>query len=145
MTIYTRTRRQQIGDIGEEVAAEYVLDVLQMRLLARRARVPHGEIDIIARQGNAYVFIEVRTRSSSFGIYPYNVVGGHKRMVLVRSARLWQAQRQLANAATRYDLITIRRLPKDQYDIRHWPAFIDPTENLPQNQNCELLPTQQPI
>jgi putative endonuclease len=53
--------------LGEDAAARYV-ERLGWQVLARNHRTREGEIDIVARDGGALVFIEVRTRASeSFG------------------------------------------------------------------------------
>jgi len=53
---------QTVGWLGEIRAAAY-LRRKGMRILHRRYRTAHGEIDIIAREGNTVVFVEVKTRS----------------------------------------------------------------------------------
>ena len=52
---------QETGLLGEIRAAAY-LRRRGMRILARRYRTAHGEIDLVAREGNTIVFIEVKTR-----------------------------------------------------------------------------------
>ena len=60
-------QRQAIGRWGEEVAARY-LTGQGYTILSRNYRTPAGELDIIARDGGAIVFVEVKTRrTSSFG------------------------------------------------------------------------------
>lgn len=50
---------------GAETLACWYLRLKGWRILARRARVPGGEVDIIARRGRTLAFIEVKARSSS--------------------------------------------------------------------------------
>ena len=52
---------QKTGWLGEVRAAAF-LRRQGMRILARRYRTAHGEIDLIAREGAVIVFIEVKTR-----------------------------------------------------------------------------------
>ena len=52
---------REIGWLGEANAAAF-LRRQGMRILARRFRTAHGEIDLIAREGSVLVFVEVKTR-----------------------------------------------------------------------------------
>ena len=53
--------RRSLGNLGEEAAARY-LSRSGLRILARGYRVRCGEIDLIAREGEEIVFVEVKTR-----------------------------------------------------------------------------------
>ncbi|MGE3073366.1 MAG: YraN family protein [Dehalococcoidia bacterium] len=55
------TSRRQLGDFGERVAA-HRLESMGMRILDRNVRVGRIEIDLIATDGDDFVFVEVRTR-----------------------------------------------------------------------------------
>ncbi|MEW5941133.1 MAG: YraN family protein, partial [Chloroflexota bacterium] len=56
--------QQRVGRWGEQAAAEY-LEKRGYLILARNFRTKHGEIDLIARQDNILVFVEVKARSSN--------------------------------------------------------------------------------
>lgn len=49
---------------GAETLACWYLRLKGWRILARRARVPGGEVDIVARRGRTLAFIEVKARAS---------------------------------------------------------------------------------
>jgi len=49
---------------GAETLACWYLRLKGWRILARRARVPGGEVDIVARRRRVLVFVEVKARSS---------------------------------------------------------------------------------
>ena len=49
---------------GAETLACWYLRLQGWRILARRARVPGGEVDIVARRGRTLAFVEVKARSS---------------------------------------------------------------------------------
>lgn len=49
---------------GAETLACWYLRVRGWRILARRARVPGGEVDIVARRGRTLAFVEVKARAS---------------------------------------------------------------------------------
>jgi putative endonuclease len=50
---------------GAETLACWYLRVRGWRILARRARVPGGEVDIVARRGRTLAFVEVKARASA--------------------------------------------------------------------------------
>jgi putative endonuclease len=52
------------GKYGERVAAQH-LEAAGFEVLDRNWRCPQGELDIVARDGAALVFVEVKTRSST--------------------------------------------------------------------------------
>lgn len=55
--------RQDTGKMGENLACEF-LGNNGYHILERNYRCPEGEIDIVARQQNTLVFVEVRTKTS---------------------------------------------------------------------------------
>ncbi len=60
-------KRQETGNLGEKLAAEF-LQKRGYRIVQSNYRCPEGEVDIVARQKNCLVFVEVRTkRSQEFG------------------------------------------------------------------------------
>jgi putative endonuclease len=59
----TRRQAEQRGR-GAETLACWFLRLHGWRILARRARVPGGEVDVVARRGRTLAFIEVKARST---------------------------------------------------------------------------------
>lgn len=55
---------QKIGKKGEDLAQKY-LESQCVRIIARNQRTQYGEIDLIGIQNDAYLFIEVKTRTST--------------------------------------------------------------------------------
>jgi len=53
--------RHSLGAAGERFAAEH-LERLGWRIVARRFRTRHGELDLVAVDGDTLVFVEVKTR-----------------------------------------------------------------------------------
>lgn len=58
-------QRQSLGKAGENVAARFLAES-GLNILTHNYRCPKGEMDLIARDGEVLVFIEVRTRRSSY-------------------------------------------------------------------------------
>lgn len=80
--------KQQTGNQGEEIAFEY-LKKQGYRILERNYRIRGGEIDIVAREGETLVFIEVKTRySHDFGP-PVEAMTFWKIKALLKTARFY--------------------------------------------------------
>ena len=99
--------RAEIGALGEQLAVDY-LQGLGLRVLSRNWRCRYGELDVIAADGTAVVFVEVKTRTSDlFGGVAQAVTPAKVRR-LRRLAGLWLAQQSGSWAAVRIDVVTVR-------------------------------------
>lgn len=86
-----RTPRQRAGDAAEEAACAH-LRAQGCTIVARNARFREGELDIVAREGDTLLFVEVRLRSGQrFGGAGASV-DVFKRKRLVRAAQHWLLQ-----------------------------------------------------
>src|SRR5437879_13124712 len=93
-----------LGRRGEEAAGNHLLSV-GYRILERRYRTRAGEIDFIARDGDAIVFIEVKTRSSFLCGRPAEAVDARKRARIARAATLYLARLRAGEVACRFDVV----------------------------------------
>ncbi len=60
--------RRELGDIGEAMASSFLIE-RGMEVVGRQVQVGRGEIDLVARDGNEIVIVEVKTRASlTFGM-----------------------------------------------------------------------------
>ena len=99
----------RLGVAAEALAADY-LEARGLKIIARNYRCRLGEIDLIAREGGATVFVEVRQRkSSSFGGAAASITA-RKRMRLIRAARHYLAGMK-AMPACRFDALLIEGDP----------------------------------
>ena len=80
-------QRQGVGRRGEELASRH-LEQLGMVVVDRNVRLPWGEIDLVAREGDELVFVEVKTRIGDEATAPDEIVNIAK---LERLERLSQA------------------------------------------------------
>jgi putative endonuclease len=103
-------RRRALGTLGEEVAARH-LRRRGFTLLERNARTRHGELDIVALDGRALVFVEVkagRAGASAGPERPALAVGPRKQRRLRGLARAWLCERRgVRYEAIRYDVIGV--------------------------------------
>ena len=97
------------------------LAVKGYRLLDHRARTPAGEIDLVARRGDAIVFVEVKARPSL--AEARGSVGPRQRGRIERAASLWLARHdaRYRELHIRYDLFLVApgRLP-----VHHRAAWV---------------------
>ncbi|WP_233266955.1 YraN family protein [Tomitella fengzijianii] len=95
-----------MGDFGEDVAAAY-LEEDAMTLLARNWRCREGELDLIALDGDAVVFVEVKTRrGQGFGA-PAEAVTVAKARRLRRLAARWLSEQSWSAGEVRLDVIGV--------------------------------------
>ena len=96
-----------VGAYGERRAAEYLVNEAGMRLLARNWRCAHGEIDIIALDADALVFVEVKTRRHREFGPPAEAVVAAKRLRLRRLAVQWLAEHPGHVEEIRFDVVSV--------------------------------------
>ena len=108
------------GRWGERQAAR-LLKKKRYKILGQRVRVgKRDEIDIVAGQGNALVFVEVKTRKNENYGRPFSAVNKEKRKRLSRAAVAYLKKRRIQPEHIRFDVIeVIGELGGDAPEIRH--------------------------
>jgi putative endonuclease len=103
------------GARAEELCAE-LMRAAGLRLVERNWRCRHGEIDLIAEEGQTLVFAEVRMRAPGhFGGAAESVTAA-KRARLIAAARLYLTRRP--EAACRFDVFLVEGPPRHVHWIR---------------------------
>ncbi|NBS64326.1 MAG: YraN family protein [Betaproteobacteria bacterium] len=103
----TRSPTQRLGDAGEDLALAY-LERAGLSLVARQVAGRFGEIDLIMRERDELVFVEVRRRSRSDYGSAADSIGAAKQGRLRRSAELWLQKRHGDRLpACRFDVCAI--------------------------------------
>ncbi len=93
------------GSTAENLACQY-LETRGLVLVARNVRYRGGELDLIMREGETLVFVEVRSRrQSSYGT-PAETVTPIKQQRLIHAASLY-LQRQALDLPCRFDVVAI--------------------------------------
>lgn len=111
-----RKQAEARGRRAETLAALW-LQLKGYRILARRVRLPVGEIDLIASRGRLVAFIEVKARTTEFQAETAVPQAAWRR--INRAAESWMAGRTgLAGCDWRFDLVMIvpHRLPIHRRD-----------------------------
>lgn len=99
--------RKQTGNCGEDRAAEYLLNK-GYELVRRNFRTNQGEIDIIVKNGECIVFVEVKTLPKGNFELLAHVLDARKQKRIVETAKRFLAiNRQYSNSYIRFDVIVI--------------------------------------
>jgi len=109
-------RRRLIGQIGEDIAAEYVA-TLGWQILARNWRTRNGELDLIAADGDTLVVVEVKTRASRTYTDPLGAVTPQKLRRMRLLARQWLAQQERFWETVRFDVVSVQLDVADPEDL----------------------------
>lgn len=84
---------------------------LGYEIVARNFRCPAGEIDIVARRGGVWAFVEVRTRRGlQFGS-PEESITRRKRAHLIAAAQTYLQQNHVEDVDWRIDLVAVEFTP----------------------------------
>lgn len=106
-----------IGKIGEELATKYLQDN-SIKIIQRNFYCKFGEIDIIAKDKNELVFVEVKTRTNSKYGNPSDAVGLKKQNHLQKSIEYYLYSNGITKEKIRIDVIEIY-LNQDKYKLNH--------------------------
>lgn len=116
----TYNGRLALARDGENVAARY-LERLGYAIVARNARTRWGEIDLVAKDAETWVFVEVKTRRSERYGYGAEAVTFHKQRHIIRMAQILLARYQAFEAPARFDVVEVKLAPDRAPEVRHLP------------------------
>lgn len=105
---HTLSPQAALGRRGEDLAHRY-LRSCGYTVVARNYRPAGGEVeaDIIARQNDIIVFVEVKSRASGDFGAPDRAIGGDKQKNVVRAARAYTTRAGIEWSQVRFDTISI--------------------------------------
>ncbi len=116
------TAKRQLGDAGERLAAE-ALTKRGLVIYERNFRCAEGELDLIARDGDTWVFAEVKTRRGSRFGTPEEAVDARKQRKLIAVAEAYLQVRALDDVDWRIDVVAV------EMDARGRLLRVDVIEN----------------
>ena len=96
----------RLGARGERIAAAFLTD-FGLRVLDRNWRCRDGEIDLVARDGDALVFCEVKTRRGTGYGHPVEAVTPAKQRRLRTLAQRWLAAHDEHARDLRFDVVGV--------------------------------------
>ena len=104
----TLTPEAALGRRGEDFAHRYLRNI-GMTVLARNYRPGAGEaeVDIVARDGDILVFVEVKSRRSADHGSPDRQIDETKRRNITRAARSYATRAGIAWNQVRFDLVSV--------------------------------------
>jgi putative endonuclease len=114
--------RQALGRAAEDRAADALL-ARGYVILARRYRTRHGEIDIVARDGDTTVVVEVKARlTGEFGTAA-EAITPQKQRRLISMAKDYLARHDLLERPCRFDVVAIDGPPGRDRIVIYPSAF----------------------
>jgi putative endonuclease len=111
----------ELGSHGERIAAAYLTDA-GLHLLDRNWRCRDGELDIVAREGDALVFCEVKTRRGIGYGHPVEAVTVTKQRRLRTLAQRWLAAHDQHAPELRFDVVGVLVRPSRPALVTHLRA-----------------------
>ncbi len=108
------------GELGERAAKKF-LQAQGLKFLAANFRSERGEIDLIFRDGDCLVFIEVKTRSSEVWTRPASAVDARKRKLLSQTALDYLKLLKYPKVKFRFDIVEVLLKDGQVSEIRHLP------------------------
>lgn len=110
--------RQELGQAGEGLAAS-ALRRVGLQVIAARFRTRHGEIDLIAQQGDLLVFVEVKTRRGRGYGWPAEAVTARKRRRMARVAAAFLQRHRARNRPCRFDVVEVEWIEGREPVVEH--------------------------
>ena len=112
--------RLELGKAGEDLALKKV-ESLGYKCIARNYRCSLGELDLIARDGETLVFIEIKTRKGRSLDYAKEAVHARKQRQMSKVALAYMKRTECEDAKARFDVVVIhqRGLDKEIEVIRN--------------------------
>ncbi len=112
----TFSNKKSFGDWGEEIAAEYLKEHGYI-IIEPNYRSPYGEVDIIAKDGQVWCFIEVKTRRNQKYGSGVDSINYTKKKHIIKTATHYLCHKGLYEAPARFDVVSIDFNYNDEYKI----------------------------
>jgi putative endonuclease len=112
---------QRVGKWGEDTVAAYLAEH-GYEINARNARTPYGEIDIVTKQGDITIFVEVKTLTRSKNFFPEQNVTTRKQAHMLACAEHYAAEHAIDH--WQIDVIAVEGQIGRQPKITHFENAI---------------------
>lgn len=109
------------GRLGEAAARRH-LEGLGLRYLTANYRTSRGEIDLVFREGETLVFVEVKARSVGGWTRPAAAVNARKRRLLSQAALEYVRCLPEPRVRMRFDVVEVLLKDGKVREVRHLPA-----------------------
>jgi putative endonuclease len=98
--------RLDLGRLGEDLALKKIKS-LGYKCIVRNYRCPLGEVDLIAKDGDTLVFIEIKTRRDRSLGYAKESINARKKRQLSKVALAYMKSHDVAEAKSRFDVVAV--------------------------------------
>jgi len=98
--------RIELGQRGEAIALKKVKK-LGYKCIARNYRCPLGEVDLVAKDGNTLVFVEIKTRRMKSLGYAKEAITEKKKRQLSKVALAYMKANNCSHMKSRFDVVAI--------------------------------------
>ncbi len=108
------------GELGERAAKQF-LQKAGLKFLAANFRSARGEIDLVFRDDDCLVFVEVKTRSAEEWSRPADAVDARKKKLLSQTALDYLRLLKNPEVKFRFDIVEVLLAEGAVREIRHLP------------------------
>src|SRR6267378_7928566 len=108
------------GELGDRAAKSH-LQQLGLKFLTANFRSARGEIDLVFRDEDCLVFVEVKTRSSEDWTRPAAAVNARKRRLLSQTALDYLRRLRNPPVKIRFDIVEVLLQAGEVREVRHLP------------------------
>ena len=110
------SKNRKIGDIGEELATNYCIEQ-GYEVIERNWTVGHKEIDIILKENDIYIFVEVKTRTNLKMGMPENAISESKIKNVTEASQYFLENKNYKDV--RFDVISVVLKKDSKPEILH--------------------------
>ncbi|MGB0370476.1 MAG: YraN family protein [Opitutales bacterium] len=118
-----RTERKKLGDEGESLAAKYLRSERKYTIIARNWQQGHHELDIVAKDGDVLIFVEVRARKAGAKVSGYQSITRKKKESLRNACRAYLNTMQRRAPNFRFDIVEIAHSSSEPKRVRHFKSI----------------------
>jgi putative endonuclease len=118
--------QQAFGELGERIAERW-LKRQGWRIVQRRFRSGHRDIDLVVEREGTVAFVEVKARRGCLFGDPVEAVNWSKQRDLARSASVWIDRHGRPSESYRFDVVGIL-VDGDRVRVRHVPNAFSVTQ-----------------
>lgn len=114
------SNKRELGERGEKIASCF-LERRGLKIVERNFAVRQGEIDLIARDKEEWVFVEVKWRSSRrFGL-PEDSITASKKRKIIQAVQAYLQTNKLEGQDYRIDVVVIEEVESGKPVVRYYP------------------------
>lgn len=112
---------QRIGKWGEDIATEH-LTQQGYEIIGRNVRTPYGEVDIIAKKDDVFIFVEVKTRTTKKMGLPEESITSKKQEHMIACAEHYASENEIKH--WQIDVISIEGKPGTEPKVTYFENAI---------------------